>query len=354
MGLSNTAEQLFSGVSLSSFVRAELQRAKMLDVAETILAQELLEYRLALKLATASLPVTAKLVELFAAQNGAEALSSPRVKPAFFFPIAQLLEERGAQHALSACQEALRRVQETAIANRSLFLAIDRWSGEFALSGLLEVLTQVTQDAALELDIVPVGPSTSELEEIFSKSGEASPSEYFSDEFFTQFKEAGVSSIEGGNNLDLLLVAAENNMNVAVGHNVSGLSGDVNAARRIAREQFIDELFAMRETLEPTDNFSDWFPWFVNNDPNTPAPLATDILWAIAVGRLLLKNVFFVRAPVSLLGPKLAHVALTFGANDLGFSAIDSSTADALGIAKLSDTAAIISEHAVVARICTV
>jgi len=51
-----------------------------------------------------------------------------------------------------------------------------------------------------------------------------------------------------------------------------------------------------------------------------------EVLRAIALARLLLPAEIEVRAPLALLGPKLAQVALDFGASHLGYVAFDGQT----------------------------
>jgi 2-iminoacetate synthase ThiH len=51
-----------------------------------------------------------------------------------------------------------------------------------------------------------------------------------------------------------------------------------------------------------------------------------DVLRAIALARLVLPAEIEVWAPLATLGPKLAHVALDFGASHLGYVALDGQT----------------------------
>jgi 2-iminoacetate synthase ThiH len=53
-----------------------------------------------------------------------------------------------------------------------------------------------------------------------------------------------------------------------------------------------------------------------------------EVLRAIALARLLLPAEVEVRAPLATLGPKLAQVALDFGASHLGYAALDGQTPD--------------------------
>ena len=51
-----------------------------------------------------------------------------------------------------------------------------------------------------------------------------------------------------------------------------------------------------------------------------------EVLRAIALARLVLPAEIEVRAPLATLGPKLAQVALDFGASHLGYVALDGQT----------------------------
>ena len=79
--------------------------------------------------------------------------------------------------------------------------------------------------------------------------------------------------------------------------------------------------------------------------------LGLEMLRIIALGRLLLPEVEYIRAPFSILGPKAGHIALAFGANDIGFAAVDSQSAKALGVLKLSQVSDIINQHKAFAKV---
>ena len=71
------------------------------------------------------------------------------------------------------------------------------------------------------------------------------------------------------------------------------------------------------------------------------------MLRAVALGSLALPDVLYVRAPITRLGEKVSHIALHFGANDLGFVAVDELSARRLGIAPYSAAARIVGTTAI-------
>ena len=107
-------------------------------------------------------------------------------------------------------------------------------------------------------------------------------------------------------------------------------SSDPRSGQYPLSKSFVDELLLVRRELAPAGKVTAWFPWAVSSS-------STQLIRAIALGRLALRSVPRIRAPLSLLGPNVAQAALEFGANDVGFAAVDSYTAQGLGICPLSE-----------------
>ena len=92
-------------------------------------------------------------------------------------------------------------------------------------------------------------------------------------------------------------------------------------------EPFCKALIETRRELEATRETVLWFPQ-VTEPPDTHGVCdgdftGVDVLRAIALARLVLPANVQIVAPLSTLGPKLAQVALEFGAEHLGFAASD-------------------------------
>ena len=92
-------------------------------------------------------------------------------------------------------------------------------------------------------------------------------------------------------------------------------------------ESFCRTLIANREELTTRAESVAWFPALTEPlDRESTANgsfTGAEVLRAIAVARLVLPESVEVRAPLAMLGPKLAQVALSFGASHLGYVAVD-------------------------------
>ena len=92
-------------------------------------------------------------------------------------------------------------------------------------------------------------------------------------------------------------------------------------------ESFCGKLIAIREECSSSDASAAWYPALTEPlDRDSTANgsyTGAEVLRAIALARLVLPENVEVRAPLATLGPKLAQVALSFGASHLGFVAVD-------------------------------
>lgn len=83
----------------------------------------------------------------------------------------------------------------------------------------------------------------------------------------------------------------------------------------------VDHLLALRALQDETDGFQCFVPLSYHPDntrlPGVPGPTGYDDLKVMAVSRLLLDNFHYIKAYWVSLTPKLAQIALCFGANDL-------------------------------------
>ena len=78
----------------------------------------------------------------------------------------------------------------------------------------------------------------------------------------------------------------------------------------------------MRSELVPAAAATFWYP--IVGQPSD----GVGVLRAIALARLVLPAEVEVQAPLAALGPKLAQVALEFGASHLGYAAPDGKKSD--------------------------
>src|SRR5579859_2572114 len=86
-------------------------------------------------------------------------------------------------------------------------------------------------------------------------------------------------------------------------------------------EHRVDHLMRLRALQDETRGFQAFIPLAFHPDgngmKNLPAPTAVDDLRTIAVSRLMLDNVPHVKAYWVSMTPKIAQVALSFGADDI-------------------------------------
>lgn len=319
-----------------SFGFAQLTKAGAATIAEKIFRQVSLTESDALEIASFELPVIMKLVEIYSSLSPSPAANSIRLRPVYYLPLAELLETSSPQAAIERGQAAISELNKKLNFSGTLYVAIDRWTGAFALQELLACIKQII---ALPLgetrSLRALGATTLEIEEISTSSKLTFP------ELAKLFQEAGIFSIEGGAELSVHKDASDFGFELVVAQRLP-------ESTEFHYKDFITELFHISRVLAPGGNLRVWFPWsqyqLDSVESTRHGVLGLDFLKCIALGRLVLKDVPMIRAPISLLGVKLASVALSLGANDLGFAAVESGTAEKLGIARMSETQEAIGE----------
>lgn len=276
----------------------QLESAGLLDAACRILADEPLEAADLDRLARASLPLLGKLVEL---------KYGPAVETALertvFCPLASLLEERGLEAAIvHACEE----IGEAAgSSDGSVYLAIDRWNG---LANAREFSAAF---AALRArfggERLQVAVPGAEIARAVGNGLDAD-----------ERRTLGVRRIDAGR---------------SALYSVCHLGTDILIQQSsLTGEPLIAELLEVRAF----GHLAAWAPQLATPPDRSELaggdPLGADVIRAVAIARLALPSRVEIRAPVAMLGPKLAQVALQFGATHLGPAAVDARTAAALVI----------------------
>ena len=97
----------------------------------------------------------------------------------------------------------------------------------------------------------------------------------------------------------------------------------------------VDRLFALRDLQDETGGFRAFIPWSFQRGHtvlNTPPAGGMEYLRIIALSRLVLDNVRNIQAGWVTEGPKLAQLALSFGANDFGGILLDEVVVGATGM----------------------
>jgi cyclic dehypoxanthinyl futalosine synthase len=100
-------------------------------------------------------------------------------------------------------------------------------------------------------------------------------------------------------------------------------------------EERLEHLFRIRDLQERTGGFTAFIPWTFqpeNTRINVPKATSAEYLRLLALSRLVLDNIPNLQASWVTQGPKIAQVALKFGANDLGSTMIEENVVAAAGV----------------------
>jgi cyclic dehypoxanthinyl futalosine synthase len=101
-----------------------------------------------------------------------------------------------------------------------------------------------------------------------------------------------------------------------------------------SHEDRITHLFRIRDLQDRTGGFTAFIPWTFqpeNTRLKTAKATAAEYLRMLAVSRLVLDNILNLQASWVTQGPKIAQVALSFGANDMGSTMIEENVVAAAG-----------------------
>ncbi len=97
----------------------------------------------------------------------------------------------------------------------------------------------------------------------------------------------------------------------------------------------LEHLFALRDLQDRTSGFTAFIPWAfqpyhtaISRDPET----AVSYLRLLAISRIALDNFDNIQASWVTMGPKVAQIALGFGANDFGSTMIEENVVAAAGV----------------------
>jgi len=262
-----------------------------------------------------------------------------RLRPLIFSPVQKsLAENRTLPEIASEIRTAIHHARSFFGPYTPLSLAVDDWhSGDF--SSLLEVLTELSHE-----DLNILGPSTSEIKLIAHRVYSVSdPEVSVPTDIFEQLSKAGIKNIEGGGDLRVHLAAAERGFQLTYTHNLvrtrllsSSTPGKGASSTQYHTDSFLSEIYALRKALLPNkgvDTWALWSSWLLDSSiPQPDAPLGLEVLRALLLARLLLPEIKWIRAPLSLVGMRLGEIAAEFGISDFGFVAVDAESAKRLGL----------------------
>lgn len=97
----------------------------------------------------------------------------------------------------------------------------------------------------------------------------------------------------------------------------------------------LEHLFALRDVQDRTQGFTAFIPWTfqpANTSIDRSPETAVSYLRMLAVSRLVLDNFDNIQASWVTMGPKVAQLALYFGANDFGSTMIEENVVAAAGV----------------------
>lgn len=272
-------------------------------------------------LVNASLPQLLKCVELSKAAYG---FKRTRLKAAFFAPLNKTIADKGGDFAVQTTTSLIERMSQTLDAKATLYFQIDSWAGATPLELLLEILETILQSSNTSLKIEIVPPDTNELRILWRNSQQAI-NQYFSASFFARLSKIGIENIVGGDQHQILRLAATHNCRLSI---------RCDFAYASSLEPFCETLIELNQASY-RNNISSWSlqvdePFQLRLNP-------TITFRALAIARLLLTDIDYIGLDLTLCDPPLLRLATLFGANDFGYAGIDSHTASSLGIPTLSE-----------------
>jgi cyclic dehypoxanthinyl futalosine synthase len=167
------------------------------------------------------------------------------------------------------------------------------------------------------------------------------------DEVISRLKSAGLDSIPGGG-AEILVDSVRERVSprkcsarewLAVMEQAHGQGLRTTATMMFGHEEEprhrLEHLFALRDLQDRTGGFTAFIPWAFQ-PKNTAIPgepeTAVSYLRLLAVSRLVLDNFDNLQASWVTMGPKVAQLALFFGANDFGSTMIEENVVAAAGV----------------------
>lgn len=325
-------DQSCADKAVSPFALKKLEQAGLGDFVARVLEEKPFSREQSLRLAQISFPL------LFAlAQLQPEKVVRAKLRPLLFAAVQSELASNEISDVRDSLRLSLKNARTALGTDVPLSIAVDDWhSGNFAR--LLELLSALRED-----NVSILGPSTSELKLIAQHlEKKDTPQQAVAPSIFLELKSAGILSIEGGSDLKLHADAALHGFSLTFAHNLVRArlfqhttgGAELHSSRSV--ESFLQDIFALRESLLPTGalhTWSLWSSWLLDSSlPKAEVPLGLEVLQALLLAKLLLPEVPWIRAPLSLVGMRLAEIAGDAGVSDFGYVAADTESARRLGL----------------------
>ena len=318
---------------LGMFAYKCLKTEGYIEIAQKLASSEDLSRAEIERLANeARLPILAKLVELVSSIKPAKEV---KLRPLLSLSLEDIAQESSFEDKLQCFSDTIDKIDQNLSYSGPIFIRLDSWITEGSLSEKLSLLKQAVVSKTERVNKFKVlSPSSADIKKLLAKGDIEDISEVFS-----ALLENGIDTIEGGCGLDVHFKAAEKGMKLVIGQEVQSIADSGANHQAYFSDAFIDLLISIKE-LSESGLVEHWFPFTSKNSDTSihdNQPLGAQMLRAVALGRLVLRDVDYIRAPLTMLGVKLSTAAQSFGANDLGFAAVDSRTSEKLGLIKMSD-----------------
>lgn len=298
------------------FWRKIFEKSGLLEVAERVAqAEELNRSQLIHLVQEATLPILMKLVSL---NNRRERIVHPQ--PIIYLPIADWLTSSGLHNSIDL---ALKNLSQFTLTD--LRVAVDRFNVSLLNRGILRVLKEVMRKRP---GLQWVGPSLESIIQEMQKdvgiSEEVDARDV--DHLLWQMRQAGVTRLRPSRRQYYHALLEEPGLqqgvvtDLDVGHDANSIIEELLAVDALALNAGCIDLwmpgrFSITSGLRKKSGASD-----------------VELLRYLAIGSLVLRNVKYIRATTCYFSLQAVKLAPHYGANDLGFGALDTTTALSLDL----------------------
>jgi len=251
-------------------------------------------------------------------------------RPLKFVPLVALIEQRGMDETVKTVTQELQSLPYNFTKQPlKVSIAIDRWRGVAKFSSIVSTINAILSNKSIA-NIQFLGPSTADLSEIIASRNNSAEISTQVKELLFQLAQAGITRIDGGSNFEIHQLSAEAGFTISYAEDLS--------AHTQKETSTVKQLQKSRNILYATGKMETWFPWAPTLlRRNADAPSFARVLRSLAVARLILPKTPYIKASTSLTGAAFAQITPHYGANDLGYFAIDAASAKECGIPLLTE-----------------
>ena len=308
--------------AIGRFAQGCFEEHSLIGIAEKIFYSEDLTLEERSVILELELPFLGKLVEIFLSGRRKSAIA--RFRPAVYFHLAREIENSGGRQAGRDLLSLLRAIDPEHEIEVPIWITFDSWDIAGGAEALLEVFHVVMTQNDISGRFLIRGPSVSDLLQLSSSS-------FDSQALLPEFKSLGVGSIEADADHSLLLEATRENLETIIYRQLSQDCIGDSCSANVLSFDFSGKLDAKHD--------------------REVSLLGGQVVRLAAISRLLFHEQDYIQLPLSLVGDKVAHVAISFGVNDLGFVALNNETAAALGVWPLQDALNVLDQHSPLTKV---